>query len=122
MTPLTLEIVEWIKKIPKGKVATYGQIAKLAGRPGAARRVVWVLHACTKSHRLPWQRVIGAKGKVSFKSESPEFKKQLKLLKSEGVPFGPANQVNLDRALWKPRVQPAARVKNQPRMFSDVSS
>jgi methylated-DNA-protein-cysteine methyltransferase-like protein len=65
-TEFSNNVLKLIKSIPKGKVATYGLIAQLAGNPRGARGVGWILHSCTKSHQLPWQRVIKANGKLSF--------------------------------------------------------
>ena len=66
---LFAKINEIISKIPKGKVATYGQVAALAGNPRAARTVGWVLNSHSKSSELPWQRVINAKGFRIFYSQ-----------------------------------------------------
>src|SRR5271169_1508834 len=72
-----------IRKIPRGKVATYGDVAYAAGFPGAARQVVWALHG--SGGLLPWQRVVGAGGKIllpGVKGAEQRF-----LLQSEGVAF-----------------------------------
>ncbi len=72
-----------IRKIPHGKVATYGDVAYAAGFPGAPRQVVWALHG--SGGLLPWQRVVGAGGKILL----PGVKgaEQRLLLQSEGVEF-----------------------------------
>jgi methylated-DNA-protein-cysteine methyltransferase-like protein len=72
-----------IRKIPKGKVATYGAVAKAAGFPGAARQVVWALQGT--NGRLPWHRVLGAGGKILLPGTAG-LDQQLRL-KSEGVRF-----------------------------------
>jgi methylated-DNA-protein-cysteine methyltransferase-like protein len=72
-----------IRKIPRGKVATYGDVAYASGFPGAARQVVWALHG--SGGLLPWQRVVGAGGKIllpGVKGAEQRF-----LLQSEGVAF-----------------------------------
>ena len=69
MTPFTENVVEIIRSIPEGKVATYGQIAGLAGSPRAARQVVRALHSMSKKHRLPWHRVINAKGQIALQDD-----------------------------------------------------
>ena len=71
-----------IRHIPRGKVATYGDVAYAAGFPGAARQVVWALHG---SRGLPWQRVLGAGGKILLPGEKGV--EQRFLLRSEGVAF-----------------------------------
>ena len=71
-----------VRKIPKGKVATYGEVARGAGFPGAARQVVWALR---NSRALPWHRVVGAGGKIRLPGESGlEQRTRLRL---EGVAF-----------------------------------
>jgi methylated-DNA-protein-cysteine methyltransferase-like protein len=59
------EVVEIIRNIPRGKVATYGQIAGLAGNRFASRQVVWVLNSSSKSENLPWHRVVNSSGMVT---------------------------------------------------------
>jgi methylated-DNA-protein-cysteine methyltransferase-like protein len=75
-------IRDTIRKIPKGKVSTYGGIAKAAGFPGCARQVVWALRA---GRGLPWHRVVGAGGKISLTGENG-LEQRLRL-ESEGVAF-----------------------------------
>lgn len=76
-----------MEKIPKGKVATYGQIASLCGLPGQARFVGYALHNTPFGLEIPWHRVINAQGKISFPKESLHHKRQKKLLLAEGVHF-----------------------------------
>ena len=72
-----------VRRIPKGKVATYGVVAEAAGFPGAARQVVWALRASKRP--LPWHRVLGGKGKILLPGE--QGLEQRLLLRSEGVEF-----------------------------------
>ena len=72
-----------IRKIPRGKVATYGDVAYAAGFPGAARQVVWALHGSGGS--LPWQRVVGAGGKILL--PGVHGAEQRLLLQTEGITF-----------------------------------
>lgn len=71
-----------VRKIPRGKVATYGQIAYAAGFPGAARQVSWALHG---SSGVPWHRVIGAGGNILLRGEAG-FEQRMRL-RAEGVTF-----------------------------------
>ena len=75
-------IVSTIRKIPRGKVSTYGAIARTAGYPGAARQVVGALH---RSFDLPWHRVLGAGGEIKLRGDSA-IEQRLRL-ESEGVRF-----------------------------------
>ena len=104
-TDFTKSVIKIIKKIPKGKVATYGQVAKLAGKPLGARGVVWVLHSSSTVHDLPWHRVINAKGKISFGEMSSPQLRQMELLKLEGVVFGEGHVVDLKAHQWIPKNQ-----------------
>jgi methylated-DNA-protein-cysteine methyltransferase-like protein len=75
-------ILATIRKIPRGKVSTYGGIARASGYPGAARRVAWILH---RSFDLPWQRVVGAGGEIKLRGDSA-IEQRLRL-EAEGVAF-----------------------------------
>jgi len=75
------DVLAAVRKIPKGKVATYGDVAAASGHPGAARQVVWALRSGGKA--VPWHRVIGAKGKIRLPGESG-LEQKLRL-RSEGI-------------------------------------
>ena len=62
----TSEVIRLIKSIPRGKVATYGQIACLTGHYPSVRRVVWILHSCSEKEGLPWHRVVNRQGAISL--------------------------------------------------------
>jgi len=91
-----------LKKIPRGKVATYGQIAALAGNPRAARQVAWVLHSASDKEKLPWQRVINSQGGISLPRYGG-YELQRALLVKEGVKFDAADRIDLVRFQWKPK-------------------
>ena len=95
MTPFSLKCIEIIKSIPAGKVATYGQIAILAGNHRNARRVSRLIHTCSKKYDLPWHRIINIKGKISLTGE--KFELQYQLLKDEGIEFGLNNSIDLKK-------------------------
>jgi len=98
---MTEEIVKLIKSIPQGKVATYGQIAGLAGFPKGARQVVRILHTCSGKYGLPWHRVINAKGEIAL-SVYCGADEQKSLLEAEGVVFLSGYKVDLKKYGWKP--------------------
>lgn len=99
MRPFTKRTIHIIKNIPKGKVMTYGQIARLAGSPRAARQVVRILHSMSKKHQLPWHRVVNAKGEIGFKDEEAFYSQKL-LLENEGVSFD--KQIDLVKYQFHP--------------------
>jgi len=101
----TKKVIQLIKSIPKGRVATYGLIAKLAGKPQGSRGVGWILHSSSRGHDLPWHRVIKSGGLLSFPEMSEPYFLQKKLLEHEGVIFL-KSRVDLKTYLWdkKPRL------------------
>ncbi len=74
-----------LMSIPAGKVITYGQLAALAGLPGAARLAGTVLCGLPENTELPWHRVINAQGKISLPTDSAAYRKQQQRLQAEGV-------------------------------------
>ncbi len=88
--------------IPPGNVATYGDVAKLAGLPGAARRVGRALRELPRETRIPWHRVINAQGRVSLPAGSAEYYTQMDRLEAEGIPFKPNNSIDLRQFRWRP--------------------
>lgn len=95
-----------IRRIPAGRVATYGQIATLAGFPGHARQVGYALFALKPSTAVPWQRVINAAGRISLKPHTGGISQRL-LLEREGVHFV-GDRVPLRTFGWRP-ARPRAR-------------
>jgi methylated-DNA-protein-cysteine methyltransferase-like protein len=95
-----------VRRIPRGRVATYGQVAELAGLAGHARQVGYALHALPDHSSLPWQRVVNARGEVSPRSDgSPMAGLQRVLLQAEGVAFDAAGRIPLRRFRWRPRTR-----------------
>jgi methylated-DNA-protein-cysteine methyltransferase-like protein len=94
-------IHEIVKRIPRGRVATYGQIARLAGMPGHARQVGYALHALPEGSRVPWHRVVNAQGRSSLAEDGALL--QRALLEREGVVFDASGRVDLARYGWHPR-------------------
>src|SRR5207237_3453159 len=90
-----------VSRIPRGRVATYGQIARLSGLRGQARLVGYAMHALPTGSRVPWQRVVSSRGEISLPGSSAT--RQRSLLESEGVRFDVRGRIDLDRFLWQPR-------------------
>ena len=94
-----------VSRIPRGRVATYGQVARLAGLRGQARLVGYAMHALPAGTRVPWQRVVNARGEISLPGASAV--RQRKLLEGEGVRFDQRDRIDLDSFLWQPRSPPS---------------
>ncbi len=90
-----------VRRIPKGRVMTYGQIAAILGAPRAARAVGYAMRACPEG--LPWQRVINSKGQISARSQVERPIMQKLLLETEGVHFDVTGTCDLDKLRWQPR-------------------
>ncbi|MFY7992388.1 MAG: MGMT family protein [Bacteriovoracaceae bacterium] len=99
-TEFSQKVIAFIQKIPKGKVASYAQIAKLAGKPQGVRGVVWILHSSSGVADLPWHRVINAKGRISFPEMSEQWIKQKKLLEREGIVVSEYGVIDLKEFQW----------------------
>jgi methylated-DNA-protein-cysteine methyltransferase-like protein len=91
-----------VQRIPRGKVASYGQIATLLGQPRAARTVGWALASMTdeQSAVVPWQRVINHAGRISISRADLSADVQRSLLEAEGVKFDETGHVDWKRYRW----------------------
>jgi methylated-DNA-protein-cysteine methyltransferase-like protein len=101
--------IAMLQAVPRGRVATYGQIARLAGFPAHARQVVWALHSSSKKHKLPWHRVINSQGRIGLPGERARAR-QKALLSREGVEVDAYGKVDLARFGWKPSQAAVKRV------------
>ncbi len=99
-------IYSTVRKIPRGRVATYGQIAALAGMPGHARQVGYALNALPADSRVPWHRVINERGTVSPRAVPVYEEVQKRLLQQEGIELGVNDRIPLERYRWRPRRPP----------------
>lgn len=106
-----------VREVPAGRVATYGQVAALAGLPRHARLAGYALHGLPEGSDVPWHRVINAQGRVSARSEpGPAAGLQRHLLEEEGVVFDLAGRVDLKRFRWDPdAAEPPAAASRPPR-------
>ncbi len=90
-----------VARIPRGRVATYGQISQLAGLGNRARLVGYALYRSPSERELAWHRVINAQGKIAFPAHSDMHARQKALLQSEGIKFD-GDRVDLDVYRWRP--------------------
>lgn len=102
---LHLRIHRLVSRIPRGRVATYGQVARLAGLPGQARLVGYALHALPAGTSVPWQRVVNAQGAISTPPGHDAL--QRRLLEGEGIRFDARGRIPLASFQWRPRRSPS---------------
>lgn len=91
-----------VRRIPRGRVATYGQVASLAGLAGHARQVGYALHALPGGTAVPWHRVVNAAGRISYRATPGGELDQQLLLAREGVRLDARGRVPLERVRWRP--------------------
>ncbi|MEZ4279384.1 MAG: MGMT family protein [Myxococcota bacterium] len=98
-----------VRRIPAGRVASYGQIAALAGMPRAARQVGYALHALAFDSDVPWHRVVNAAGRISARGPSAVEGLQRARLEAEGIGFDAGGRIDWTRFGWRPRASAATR-------------
>lgn len=101
MTPWQEEVWQWIAAVPRGKVASYGQIARLAGFPRHARHVGAILRHLPEGTRLPWHRILRSTGEPAFAAGSEAWRRQQALLAAEGILLE-HGRVSMTRHQWQP--------------------
>jgi methylated-DNA-protein-cysteine methyltransferase-like protein len=92
-----------VRRIPRGRVATYGQVARLAGLGAQPRLVGYALSALPDDTAVPWHRVVNAQGRVSLRTRSGPDALQRVLLERERVRFDATGRLDLARYRWRPR-------------------
>ena len=105
------EVYRIVRRIPRGRVMSYGQIAELLSRPLSARAVGWAMNQCPNG--LPWQRVVNAAGGISTEHihEPPDL--QRRLLESEGIRFGENGRLSMSRYRFTPGRRASRRRKKK---------
>ncbi len=111
ISPLYARIFAVVRKIPRGRVACYGQIARLAGLGNHARLVGYALHALPPRSGVPWHRVLNARGRVSLPGSAAQT--QLQLLEREGVRPSANGAIDLPRYQWRPSSPRASAQPNR---------
>ncbi|MBM3129591.1 MAG: methylated-DNA--[protein]-cysteine S-methyltransferase [Chloroflexi bacterium] len=87
-----------VRRVPRGRVVTYGQLARALGAPGAARTVGWALRACPAD--APWHRVVNARGEISLRPTAG-YAEQRARLRVEGLRFNRAGKIDLEKYGWR---------------------
>ncbi len=104
-----------VRQIPRGRVATYGQVAAWAGLPGHARQVGYALFRVAPSADVPWQRVVNSRGEISYsvlRQGSDDL--QLALLQAEGIEVNAQGRIDLRRYGWQPPASPLSSPLSNP--------
>ena len=99
------EVYSLVKMIPEGKVATYGQIARLIGQPRKAKIVGWALHSNPYRGIVPCHRVVNRNGQLSGAFAFGGMEQQRKLLEAEGIGFNEDGTIDLGKHSWKPEFE-----------------
>jgi methylated-DNA-protein-cysteine methyltransferase-like protein len=97
-----------VRRIPRGRVASYGEVARAAGFPNAARQVGYALHALRDGKGVPWHRVVNARGEISPRASGFELP-QRRLLEREGVAFDGRGRIDLEAFGWRAGTRPPPR-------------
>ena len=109
-------IYEVVRRVPRGQVATYGQIAKIVDRC-TPRMVGYAMAALRGRPDVPWQRVINARGEISTRARGDGALRQRKLLEKEGIRFDPRGRVNLRKVRWVGSIQGMSRKPSLEKHF-----
>lgn len=96
------EVYALVRRIPRGRVATYGQVARLLGAPRAARVVGWAMHGTPQGSGVPWHRVVQRGGSLSPTVSPGEPGRQRRLLLREGVAFRLDGRIDMAEHQWQP--------------------
>lgn len=106
------EVYKVVRRIPRGRVATYGQVARLLPRRWSPALVGWALHALPPGTRVPWHRVVDGQGRLACRKVSADAAlRQRDLLEREGVRLDAEGRIDLERHQWAEGRAPAAQRK-----------
>jgi len=105
MSKFTDIVLKIVRKIPKGKVVSYGQVALMAGIPRAALQVGWVLHTSGDDGITPWWRIINNAGRISTKCLDHTASIQKSLLEKEGVVVKKFLKIDIEKYRWRPSIE-----------------
>ncbi len=103
MSAIFTRLLAVVRRIPRGRVASYGQVATVAGLRHYARHVGYALHGLPEGTPLQWHRVVNARGAISLRGFDGAGETQLLRLAAEGVEFDARGRVDLERFGWRPR-------------------
>lgn len=114
-------VIEIVKLIPKGKVASYGQIALYVGMPRAARQVGWILNGLEEKVAVPWWRVVNNTGRISIKGSKYSAEDQRSLLVSEGLEISDDFSFDIEEYRYKPDQKFISKLELDPIYLDSIS-
>ncbi len=113
----TYEIIwDVVRQVPRGRVATYGEIAEHAGFPGRARLVGYALHNTPRGSDIPWHRIVNAQGNISLPKTTGAYRRQRRLLEAEGVQFD-GERIDLKKFRWLRRLARGYHIPSEGGFF-----
>ncbi|MBN1162785.1 MGMT family protein [Patescibacteria group bacterium] len=118
MSKFTEKVLEVVNKIPKGTVASYGQVSLIAGIPRAALQVGWILHQYGET--TPWWRVINNAGRISTKCIEHHASLQKKHLEAENVKVTPKLKIDIEKYRWRPNPNELKKLKLDEKYLEEV--
>jgi len=120
MSKFTDQVIKIVRKVPYGKVVSYGQVSLMAGVPRAALQVGWVLHLSGEDGITPWWRVINNTGKISTKCIEHEANYQKKLLEKEGVEVRKNLKIDIKKYRWRPDIKTLRRLELEQNYIFEI--
>jgi methylated-DNA-protein-cysteine methyltransferase-like protein len=113
---LFARIYDVVKQVPRGRVATYGQIAQIVGEGGDARTVGYAMASTPEGQDIPWQRIVNREGKISLPGQGGEIQRMR--LEAEGIAFDARGRIDMQRFGWQgPGTSEASSEPEQPSLF-----
>lgn len=107
-------VIEIVEMIPKGKVVSYGQVALLAGIPRAAQAVGQILHNLENVEKIPWQRIINSRGRISTTCLEHTADLQRNILLDEGIEVGKELDIDMEKYRWIPDAKTIKKLELPP--------
>jgi len=113
---LFARIYDVVKQVPRGRVATYGQIAQIVGEGCDARTVGYAMASTPEGQDIPWQRIVNREGKISLPGQGGEIQRMR--LEAEGIAFDARGRIDMQRFGWQgPGTSEASSEPEQPSLF-----
>ena len=120
MSRFKSQILKIVSSIPHGHVASYGQVALMAGMPRGARQVGWILNQLPTETDVPWWRVINNTGRITIKGSWADSELQKSLLESEGIEVENLGEIEIEKYRWRPDVDTLQKLELDPEYVEKI--